>query len=118
MHYVELYADEDGESHFRTVEIDAAEALLSDAVAQWRDNAGFRMVHRPADRGRTDLHTSPSRLFGVFLSGMCEIHASDGEVRRFTTGDLFVLGDTTGKGHTTGAVGDEDFWYLCIRLTD
>ena len=118
MNYVELYADENGESHFRTVEIDADEALLSDAVAQWRDNAGFRIVHRPANRGTSGMHVVPSRLLAVFLSGTCEIHASDGEVRRFTTGDLFLLGDTTGKGHTTGAVGDEDFWYLFIRLTD
>jgi hypothetical protein len=118
MHCVELYADEDGESHFRTVEIDADEALLADAAAKWRDNAGFRMVHRPADRGTTALHNVPSRRLAVVFSGGCELGASDGEVRRFTTGDLILLTDTTGKGHTTGPVGDEDFWYLFIRLTD
>jgi hypothetical protein len=40
----------------------------------------------------------------------------EGEVRRLTTGDLLLSADTTGKGHTTTTVGDEDAWYLCIRL--
>ena len=75
-------------------------------------------MNRPCGRWwrSPDFHTSPERPFGPFLAGVVEFRASDGEVRRLTTGDLFLSGDTTGKGHTTTTVGDEDAWYLCIRL--
>ena len=115
MKYVELYADADGESHFRDVEIDPETTTLPLQGDQWIANGGFRVIRRPAGR-TSDFHRSPERLFGPFLAGVIEFRASDGEVRRFTTGDLFLSGDTTGKGHTTAAIGDADAWYLCIRL--
>jgi hypothetical protein len=35
-----------------------------------------------------------------------EVTASDGETRRIGQGELLLLEDTTGKGHSTRALGD------------
>jgi hypothetical protein len=37
-------------------------------------------------------------------------------VRRFPTGSMLLLEDTTGKGHTTRMLGDEDVLVVSVTL--
>ncbi len=46
-------------------------------------------------------HTAPARQFVITLSGVTEIEASDGQVRRFGPGEILRVEDTSGKGHRT-----------------
>jgi hypothetical protein len=50
------------------------------------------------------------------LRGAYEVTASDGMVRRFPVGSLLLLEDTTGKGHLTRSVGDDEMLVLSVTL--
>ncbi|MCL0044176.1 cupin domain-containing protein [Dehalococcoidia bacterium] len=60
-----------------------------------------------------DWHPAPQRQFVIILSGQLEIGFEDGSTRVFGPGDARLVEDTTGKGHTTIALGNEP----CITAT-
>jgi len=60
-----------------------------------------------------DWHPAPQRQFVIILSGQLEIGFEDGTTRVFGPGDARLVEDTTGKGHTTIARGNEP----CITAT-
>ena len=65
----------------------------------------------------SDWHPSSARNLFVVLSGEWEVTASDGEARRFKTGDVLLVEDTTGKGHTSRVVSEEDSVALMIEVS-
>lgn len=102
--YVRLYSTPDGESHFEDAEIPLSDDRLISAtmpLSAWN-------VRRNGPGYDLDFHTAPRRQFIVNLSGVVEIEASDGEKRRFSPGSIMLVEDTTGKGHRSRAVGEED----------
>jgi hypothetical protein len=52
------------------------------------------------------------------LQGIMELQTSDGQVRQFGPGEMFLAGDTTGKGHTTRSVGGQERLTLFIVLEE
>jgi hypothetical protein len=46
------------------------------------------------------------------------VTASDGAVRRFPAGSVLLLEDTTGKGHSSRIVSDEDVLIVAVALAD
>jgi quercetin dioxygenase-like cupin family protein len=60
-----------------------------------------------------DWHPAPQRQFVFIVSGQLEIGFEDGSKKVFGPGDARLVEDTTGKGHTTIALGDEP----CITAT-
>ena len=47
----------------------------------------------------------------MFLRGETEIEVSDGEKRVFRSGDVFLVEDTTGKGHRNRRLSPEpELW--------
>ena len=85
MHYLRIWNDAEGESHFeevrRPVRVQAAEpgvaALhLADPVPV--DRAQF--LELDGDAQDPDWHTAPRRQFVVFLDGWVRIEVSDGDV--------------------------------------
>ena len=48
-----------------------------------------------------DWHPAPDRRWLVILSGQGEIGLGDGRVHRFGPGDIRLIEDVTGHGHTT-----------------
>jgi EutQ-like cupin domain len=122
MSYTRLYASEDGQSHFEQVEFDLAltdyappapplELSAMTAAKEW----GF--MRAPAG-WQSDWHTSTARNLFVVLSGDWEVTASDGECRRFSTGDVLLVEDTTGKGHSSRVLSEAESVALLIRLDD
>jgi hypothetical protein len=96
-----LYTGDDGESHFRDLEIPTGEgpnAMLS-AVFQ-TDSYHFMRAFDPP-RAEGTFHTAPRRQFVVTLTGVGEIEVGDGTTRRFYPGDIMLADDTTGRGHIT-----------------
>ena len=53
-------------------------------------------------------HPTPRRQIMCTMSGRFRITASDGDQREFGLGQMLVLEDTTGKGHTTEIL--EECW--------
>jgi quercetin dioxygenase-like cupin family protein len=51
-----------------------------------------------------DWHVAPSRQIVVVLCGRLEVETTDGQVRRWGPGDMFMADDPKGKGHRTRVI--------------
>jgi hypothetical protein len=61
------------------------------------------IVLLPADLDQ-DWHQAPTRQLVQVLGGAVEVQTTDGDVRRFEAGAIFIAGDTSGRGHKTRVV--------------
>ncbi len=120
MHYLRLYSDAKGESHFEENDLEltlqefappAAPFYVSDQT----DAARFSVFELPVGWGG-DVHPAPKRQYFVCLSGSIEMTASDGDSRLISMGDVVLVEDTSGKGHITRVVGDESFVAALTQL--
>jgi hypothetical protein len=99
--YVRLFAGPDGESHFEDVAVEfMAEPPQPFLVSAWQSAERVRFLRfTPGFQGGT--HLAPFRQFLVCLTGSYAMQTSDREIRYFKPGDVLLVEDTTGKGHTT-----------------
>ena len=111
MIYVKIYADTNGVSCFKDVEVSFAPSdfasganplLRSDLLS---NDAGFVSVPSRWDSG---WHNSPGDGFAILLRGCIEIEVGSGEVREFSPGDVWRSVDVSGRGHISRNVGEED----------
>jgi quercetin dioxygenase-like cupin family protein len=120
MNYAKLYLDDNNTSHFKsqTVEFKTTNfAPPAPPVNLSNYTTVSQMVFFQIPAGWFgDWHPAPKKQFFCCLQGAIEIVAGDGEKRVFKTGDVFLLEDTKGKGHTTRVVGQEDFVAAIIQL--
>ncbi|WP_395405684.1 hypothetical protein ACHMW6_03795 [Pseudoduganella sp. UC29_106] len=63
-----------------------------------------------------ELHPSPIPTWIFVLRGEMEFEATDGGTRRITPGSAVLLEDTTGRGHVSRVLGDEDAMLAVVRL--
>ncbi len=98
-----LYTDEDGESHFRDIEVEWVEESHAGKLSQRFPATGiiFRQVPSSYD---LDWHPAPRRQYIINLDAGAELTASDGERRVIAAGEVILVEDTTGKGHLSKAV--------------
>ena len=101
-----LYEDENGESHFRDIEIEWAEEWnFSKYSARMPANGIiFRKTSGDYD---LDWHPAPRRQYIVNLDAGVKITASDGESREIKAGEIILVEDLTGKGHLSQSVGGQ-----------
>src|SRR6266496_1764232 len=118
--YVRLFADSDGESHFQDLEgelpsmkfaLSAPELFVSSSLPA----SQVSFFGAPAG-WQADWHPSSGRNLFCVVSGEWEITASDGEERRFSQGDVVLVEDTTGKGHTSRVISDQESLALLVTL--
>lgn len=115
-----LYTDADGETHF--AEKDFAFEYRQDiegrggiTVSELRGVTGAA-IYRLKQGTVEDWHTAPRKQFGFVIQGQADITASDGQVLRLAPGSIILIDDTTGKGHITAGVGDEDHVVLMVPV--
>ena len=98
-----LYADASGESHFEDVEVEWVAETLGGKLSERLPATGiiFREVPPTYD---LDWHPAPRRQYIINLDAGVQITASDGESRVIGAGEVFLVEDTTGKGHLSKAV--------------
>jgi hypothetical protein len=60
-------------------------------------------------------HLNASSLFGYRAAAACK---PPGEIRYFRPGDVLLVEDTTGKGHSAWTEGDNAFLAAAIQLPD
>ena len=89
-----LYTGSDGESHIEEI---GAEALRDLKVV---GTMSFSVQERTPGYFM-DYHPAPFRRWQVGLVGRTTIGLSDGTAHTFHPGDVRLIEDTTGKGHTT-----------------
>ncbi|MBI3967022.1 MAG: hypothetical protein HY329_15415 [Chloroflexi bacterium] len=122
MTYSRTYATPDGESHFEDVDVamPPVEVVPGEPplhMAETIRAVGIRPLRMPAnwDGG---WHPTPRRWFAIGLSGELEVQTSDGEVRCFGAGSVWLMDDTTGQGHHTRVVGLRDWLGIMVPLTE
>jgi hypothetical protein len=118
--WVRLFSDASGESHFADIEeqlnlIDFAPPAAPLYLSKIFPAAETAFFGAPAG-WIADWHVSSARNLFVVLSGEWEVTASDGETRRFGPGSLLLAEDTTGKGHASRVVSNEDSLAVLVRL--
>ncbi len=98
-----LYTGDDEQSHAEDVPI----AFDSKGIFKLTDAAGAEL-HHAKSRTVTDWHPGPRRQYVITLSGHGEIEVADGRRVAVGPGHIELIEDTTGKGHITRVVGNED----------
>ena len=122
MKYVRIYNDPDGSSHFEDLELPLAPVVYAPP-------APAIDLSDPYDVTRTvffsvpggwfgEAHPSPRRQLYVATGGGLEVQVSDGETRIFVPGDIGLVEDTEGLGHTSRAVGEEAASGVFVHLAD
>ena len=122
-HYIRLYADEKGESHFQDLEltlvpVDFAPPAAPLNIAQFLPTAQSLWVGAPVGWQGDKPHPSPRRQIFCTLQGEYEVSASDGAIRRFPAGSVLLLEDTRGKGHATRIISKDAVLIFAVALSD
>jgi hypothetical protein len=120
MRCTRIIAGPDGRSRFEDVDVPLAEVDYAPPAPPM--GASDPLPARRSLLGRLppgwfgDWHPSPTRQLFVQLAGEIEVTVGDGERRRFRVGDVVLVEDTTGPGHTTRVVGTEAARCLFVHL--
>lgn len=107
-----MYTDRDGRARWMTVDLSHE--------PEWTggmDTTSVRFSTREVGPMQ-DWHPAPQRQFVMIISGQLEIGFEDGSTRVFGPGDIRLVEDITGKGHTTRAIGSEPCVTATIGLKD
>lgn len=102
-----MYTDDNAIARWEEIDLDK--------VPNWTNGIDVTQIRFGARQPGVlqDWHPAPQRQFVVILSGQLEIGFEDGSKKVFGPGDARLVEDTTGKGHTTIALGDKP----CITAT-
>jgi hypothetical protein len=113
--YVRIFTGPDNLSHFEDIEVDLADQGQGSLLSKLFPSTGINMRRNNMNYD-LDWHPAPRRQFVVNLTGQVEITASDGEKRTFGAGSIMLADDTTGKGHLSKHVGDEERVSIFIHI--
>jgi hypothetical protein len=120
--YTRIYTGEDGESHIEDVETEmtpvdfAPPAPAMDRSALIPSTA-MHFLGVPAG-WYGEPHPAPRRQFMLILQGEAETSVSNGDRRRCVPGSVFLLEDTTGKGHDLRVLGNDYLLMAVVRVAD
>ncbi len=98
-----LYVDDQGESHFRDIEVEWASEGPGGKMSKMFPATGIMFRGTPGSYDY-DWHPAPRRQYIINLDGAVQVTASDGESRVIGQGEVFLVEDVRGKGHKSKAV--------------
>lgn len=98
-----IYTGNDGESHFEEIEIPLEGAGDIGALSETFPVTGVIFRETDGDYNYT-WHNAPCRQFVLMLEGAVEIEVGDGSRRIFSTGDILLAEDISGRGHISRAI--------------
>ena len=110
MNIYRQYSDSEGQSHFEKVTPEALEPFR-----QWIDAKAFKFNIFPPGTF-IDWHPSEGKLLIATISGKLKITVTDGTSVICEKGDLRIVTDTVGKGHTAEVIGEEPSVGLLINI--
>src|SRR5438874_5719656 len=110
--FTRLYATEDGESRFADASVPLDEGLAAppaepQAMGMIGAATATFVVHGDRNWGGDIPHPAPARLLFTVLRGAYLVTTSDGTSRTFGPGDLLLVEDTTGRGHSSRSLADD-----------
>ncbi|MFC1683169.1 cupin domain-containing protein [Candidatus Zixiibacteriota bacterium] len=120
--YTRVFADSAGESHIEDLEMvltatDFAPPAPPLNLSQFIPATTLNFLSAPPGWSG-DWHPAPRRQMMLDLAGQVDGETSDGTRRRFGPGDVVLLEDTTGKGHRSRVVGDQEALIAVVQLED
>ncbi|MBK19353.1 MAG: hypothetical protein CMM52_11020 [Rhodospirillaceae bacterium] len=122
MELLEIYADADGETHFRRTEIEMELhdfAPPSQPINISKETASTSSLFLSAPPGwDEDFHPTPRKQLAVVLGGKATISVSDGDVIDVEPGNFLLLNDQDSKGHLTQVQGSENATFLLVGWVD
>ncbi len=108
MRYTHLYVDGNGNSRFADDQLPMSEDDSGPGVAELLSGdqhvEGLRFLQLPPGWFQ-EQRPAHNRRWLLVLSGVLDVEASDGEVRRFGPGSVLLVEDTSGLGHRGRVVG-------------
>ncbi len=115
MKITKIISDENGESHFEDLEIPLVNqgeiGFLSENIPVKK--LQFRTVSADYEY---NFHCAPQKQYIVLLNGGVEIETSSGDIRKFRTGEILLVEDTSGKGHKTKNLEKKERTSLFIHI--
>jgi hypothetical protein len=108
MKIITFHATPDGGSQFAELDIpldQSREDGFGHTITHsspWASPA-VQFVQLPAGMSQ-DWHQAPARQIVVVLDGILEVETTDGEIRRWRRGGVFLPADTEGRGHRTRCI--------------
>jgi hypothetical protein len=85
-----LYADAEGESHFRDIDIECSEPMFGSGLLSKPQPVSTVMFRYVQPGVVLDRHNAPRRMYAVVLEGYAEFTASDGETRVLGAGEVLL----------------------------
>lgn len=116
--YTRIVATADGESHFEDGSFPFTSMELPGGHLAGLHNmqTGGQATYMMFPTGVfEEFHPTPNAQTLIVVQGEVEVGVSNGEVRHFGPGDVVVMDDNQGKGHTTRTVGAVPHIALMIR---
>ena len=117
--YARLYTGDDGHSHFEDFdpgyEFETARPKSGSTWKFPQEAKGVFFETQPPGYS-DDFHLPDARRYHVTLQGQAEIATRSGEKRVFGPGDVCLVEDLTGTGHTLRIVGDEQRSSFCVYV--
>lgn len=99
-----IYVDDDGETHWRDIEVEWVETRNFSRLSARLPATGIIFRETSGDYD-LDWHPAPRRQYIINLHGGVKITASDGEAREIGAGEVILVEDTSGKGHLSQSLG-------------
>ena len=123
MRYTRLWTDHAGESHLEDLvpayqETENYAAGVPTVGTTERLEAGVTHLVRFPAGWVGDWHPTPARQFWALLHGRMGAEVSDGVEIASGPGDCGVLEDTTGRGHKSWVIGNEDAVVVMVTLPE
>lgn len=106
MQATRLFTGVDGETHFEDFDIPLTDAGSIGQLSELYPATGI-IFRETAPEYDYTWHTAPRRQFIIMLDGAVDVIIGDGTTRRFGTGNILLVEDTTGRGHISRAVDNQ-----------
>jgi hypothetical protein len=121
--YTRLFVDEHGGSRFEDLATELQPGFCSPGMVTPGISAPFLItdvgsfwIGAPSVWKDDKPHTAPRRMILVTTQGEYEVTTSNGMVRRFPIGNVVVVEDTSGAGHSFKIIGTEDVMIFGVGL--
>ena len=110
-----FFTGPDGLTHAEEIEVKFDMGDGGNGLYKFLSNSGAVLRRSPPGRVN-DYHTASRRQYIITLSGRAELVLSGGQTLKVGPGDIELAEDTTGKGHITRTVGNEDRISIAIPV--
>jgi hypothetical protein len=112
-----LYTGPDGLTHAEEIEAKFTAGNATNPFSKLMGITGAEL-HRAAPGTVQDWHNAPRRQYVITLSGQGEVEVAGGKKIHLGPGHIDLVEDTTGKGHITRTLGNEERVTLTLPLSD